>query len=1014
MEFVMKKLKLYVGAALLSLLAGCGGGGGVDTNENNAFSNPGQPVFELLATRTSLPVNSAAIPFSVGSEFSQQVDIRALQREGLPIPDLTLIFLQSSDEAVLSVTSGCAQAIGGRARFFVNSGTRTGTAVLTASVVFPYLPGTIENNRCTQTFRPESVTFKKDFPFQVTNTTVRLLELRAQRITLPPNTGRLPPGIGSPFISEVEIIRRDERGLLTDGEFALSVNPTPALPGGISILDDPATEANEFTQIFAQRSVRTNAGRAVVFFHAGIIPGNFTLNVRDLASGVQDQITFTIVQNNTGQISNVRLISDGRPVYIRGANANTDYPIQVLALDGAGLPAADSSGANNVQLEILNPANGGGESLSSAGVLEGTTVRIRTTVGVAQATYRAGSRSGLVTVRATVDRADNNVDNGLQNPVSTQDSFVVGDGQLFSLTLSSPELAALESFPTDPSVVATAFNSTQQPPVNADNPPTPDGTYTLLISAKGVDRFGNPVLAGTAIQFGTFDEPSSGYPESGSGSFLIAGNDGDPQEGGSLFTSLGGNFTTIAGGVGPGDTLVVLGKGDPRNRDLESSRTVARVNSSTSLSIQNRFNFNDDSGASQNFGGVLPYIVGKSTSGSIQAQAFTNASGVALTTLTYPVSRINKSVVVWGRGQGDLVNGSPETISDVDRFVYPGTVGRSLDGTSSIGTLNASPQNIAGSRSSQVFVCARDGNGSPIPGIEIGFTSQAAGTGSAVRIDGQTQAGRLLRRTNRGGCTSGTVDPAGVVAPGVTVRFTAGSSVRSNDVLVGGGTGLILQALPTVLGGGGGRVLLRLIDGGGVPQPGVQVSVICSAGSGGGGGGSGAVSVLAQPGITNTNGETFSDVLGIGLDGVGSARNGNCRFTAGSAVADVLLLGTDACTIPVSPRPAGCPTAPGANTGSGSSTPRVILGITIDNTGAAVGVVTSDTGSIECGTAGQSRCATSVTAGTVVRLRADAGANTQFCGWSGGSDCASGANAINVTVDQNRTCAARFRTGACN
>ena len=97
-------------------------------------------------------------------------------------------------------------------------------------------------------------------------------------------------------------------------------------------------------------------------------------------------------------------------------------------------------------------------------------------------------------------------------------------------------------------------------------------------------KAGNPALAQT-VQFGLIDSPISGFPFDGSGFFVISSNDGNPQEGGSIFTSATANFLTDAGGVQPGDTLVVFGEESLGNEDLESAVTVASVNSQTSLNI---------------------------------------------------------------------------------------------------------------------------------------------------------------------------------------------------------------------------------------------------------------------------------------------------------------------------------------------------------------------------------------------------------------------------------------------
>ena len=218
-------------------------------------------------------------------------------------------------------------------------------------------------------------------------------------------------------------------------------------------------------------------------------------------------------------------------------------------------------------------------------------------------------------IRATADRADNNVSNGISDPVSSTTSVIVSDGKLYSLKITSPNVNAI--------LVNTV--SGEVDPENEDIiPPDPDATYSLTVSALATDRQGNPVIPGTPIRFGSIDEPVGTF-DSGvtANRFLIAGGDGNPQEGGSLFTAPGGHFQTAGGGAGPGDALVVWGKtqhGAPEgNEDLESVVTVQRVNSETSLNTASPFNNNNTTGASVDYGPVLPYIIGRSQHGNITA-----------------------------------------------------------------------------------------------------------------------------------------------------------------------------------------------------------------------------------------------------------------------------------------------------------------------------------------------------------------------------------------------------------
>ena len=82
-----------------------------------------------------------------------------------------------------------------------------------------------------------------------------------------------------------------------------------------------------------------------------------------------------------------------------------------------------------------------------------------------------------------------------------------------------------------------------------------------------------------------------------------------------------------------------------------------------------------------------------------------------------------------------------------------------------------------------------------------------------------------------------------------------------------------------------------------------------------------------------------------------------------------------------------------------------IAQLTVSKVGSGSGTVTSDDGSIHCGSA----CSHSFTAGSRVTLHARAAGGSAFAGWSGGC---SGKGACIVTLGADRTVTARFNRSA--
>lgn len=882
------------------LLAACGGGGG---DGGGALAPPaaGSMRYDVVGGVSTLPTNRTPIPPEPNSPYWVQLNVRVLRANGTPVADGTVVNIrtnnvrsvalsildnpETTDVNEFSTLFGVVNATtaGGLATFFVHSQLDPGSAVITASTPDP------ENAARTLTI---------DIPFTITTGPAPFsrIQIEAARTVLPANVFGVAPFWGSPFISETTITRRNIRGdLIVAGTVQVSLNPITNT--AYSTLDDPATPTvNEFEQLIGQGPEDFVAGKLTLFIHSfrsgGLAtqPGPFTLTITavdpDTGRTISAQQIYTIVAQAPQLPANIDLIRQQTALYVQGSGGNNTLLMQALVTDGAAALIPDPpAGAtfNNVQFEILDQGANGGEVLrgvNGAGQdVQGRLIRVRTQQGIAGATLVAGNRQGTIVIRVTSDAADNNVDNGITSPVIRDETVIISDGKLFSLKITSPNMNALRV-----NGVTTGVS-----PVGGSTaiPTDPNGTYSLTVSVLATDRQGNPVLPGTPIDFGMIDAPVSGFPTQGPGSFLISGGDGDPQEGGTLFTAPTGAFTTAGGGAGPGDTLLVFGEQSNPNRDLESARRIERINSASSLNVTQRFNFNNDTGAVVNSGPVLPYVIGRATVANIIPNVLTNDLGVATTTLNYPVNQLGRLAAIWARGAGEVVQGSQELVTDAEMMVFPGA---------SPGRLVASPSQIPANRTTTVTICVADALGAAIQGVPIGF--RVANPSTTTTVDGQSNEGVLNALTGASGCTVATVTTAGVAnsvqTPSITFFGVGGSAV----VTVVPPTISILQAFPSsFFGGNGGPVRLRLIDGNGNPISGVLITGVCT-GSGGA-----QIQLTQQPGITNASGETQATITAINLDQPQGAASGQCVFTAagGSPSTTVTMQGINLCSIFFSP-----------------------------------------------------------------------------------------------------------------
>lgn len=731
---MMRALLLRLAPVLTCLaLAACGGGG----SSGGAAQPPDSASLRVQPASSTLGVNSLTDV------------VVTLERRGTGVPDGTPVTL-SVDQANLGQVgaasgenqsfnnSATATTSGGQARFRFKSTTATGTATVRASAN--------DGNSGQNVVSTANITLNGG-PSNDTR-----LTLSADRTIIPINAQGVPPSCRSyPYQAEVTVTWRNLRGELVtapeDEDAMRAAWTSPASVGAITTPDNPETEdVNECELFMASMGVPMNAGRGTIFVRSMQEQGTGTLTVSvvDETTGenLSAQMEFQISSGVPDMPGSVTVVAEGAASYV-----NTDRPIRIQVTDGAGSPVPNpqSGGTawNNVRLEILDAEGERLRTTAADGSTQtGTSVVTRTANGIASAMFIAASRQDTIVLRATADRADNNVDNGITDPVVGEVSIVVSDGQLFSVTLTTPSESL---FVNRPGIVTPGDDEAPLPP--------PDGTYSMTVSAIATDRGGNPVLPGTVLQFGLIDSPTSGFPAQGGGTFAIFGLNGDPQEGGTLFTSPTGAFTTAGGGAGPGDTLVLFGKDVQGNRDHEGARTVASVNSATSLIVTREFNRNDDTGQSVNSGPVIPYAIGRASIANIGASAATDENGVATTRFNYPVSQLGRNVILWVQGNADEVAGRRETAGDVEFYSFAG-VGP--------GILTAAPSSITANQTAQVTVCLTDALNEPIQGVSIGFAFEGltSGTGTA---DGDSGSG-LVGPTDGSGCTSVRVATAGVEA----------------------------------------------------------------------------------------------------------------------------------------------------------------------------------------------------------------------------------------------------------
>ena len=969
----MKALyKLFVVLLASIGLASCGGGGG---GSNTAFG--GAPAYDI---------SISASPSSITTNSFTTLTVTVKNPGGANAQDGTAVSASVSPANIgtISASGGSAAATasttvtGGVATFIFNSSNQVGTAHISVTVAG-------SSNKAL------------DLNVTAGNGQDPRLKLTASATTMPLNpfggaTSEFPfPGnyIGSPFVAEVTVTWRHSNGQLVTGTTPVNVSIDPTAIAGFSTLDDPTTpwpdhtkaDGNEFLLIFGSGPVNVTGGNGVIFVHDFNTPGTTTLTVTaidpDNGQTISSQLEFTVVGAATTLPTSISAFGQGA-AYISSSGGAQSSVVNAIVTDGNDALIPDPAGFDTVEFEIVGPAgtdarlsgiNAAGQSIT------GTKVDTATHSGIAAVTFEAGSQQGPVQIRATADRGDGNVDNGIQDPVSSTTTVVVSDGRLYSLSLTWPGTNAPAILVNRVSTQATLTSQ------GTTIPPDPDATYSFTVSAIGNDRQGNPVLPGTVIRFGSIDSPVDD-----AGNYQISGAAGDPLEGGTLFTATDGHFTTAGGGAGPGDTLLVFGKLADGNADLESADKIASIQNAQTLHVQNPFNWNDTTGNSVNYGPVLPYIIGRAQIGNITSPAGTNNVGVASTTLNYPVSALGHVTAVWA--QGDGVNtathsGSTDIVTDIALVAFPGVAPA---------TITISPNPIPGNLSTEVDVCIVDKLGSPISGVAFTFQFSGLGVG-AGSVDGISTAGTVPQVTDVNGCVATTVNTSGIAASssttgGPTLTFRLGTASAAAPITASGP--LVLIARPSAFANGvGGSVTLTLLSANGTPVANVLITGTCTSDNG-------SLQIIGSAvNTTDANGQVVVKINGA-LNEYGKAGSGSCTFTtsSGSPTAVVTVNGVDLCTL------TGGSGSPPPQCGTTTTPPTSsTLALVIKGTAATDDATATITpGNLSCSGLGaaSATCTETLTAGTYTITPTIRGGT--FVGWTGNCTPASSGQTATLVV----------------
>ncbi|MEW6445263.1 MAG: hypothetical protein ACOZAQ_08855 [Pseudomonadota bacterium] len=618
------------------------------------------------------------------------------------------------------------------------------------------------------------------------------IELTAGTYSLPVQTGTFVGPI-SPLYTTTVVAKAygSDGNLLASGtpiQFAMdggntysgALYPQPYETEDVTNADGTTTKV---IKAFWSYPVNSAGGQALMLFHAWDRTGTVKISASFLDPTTNKTISKTISINvvstvATGMPANIYGSIVNSPIYVANQGKTDTSVIDIVVTDPSSQPISNPSNAN-VKVELLNPEIGA--TLIGLSGQQGSIVNTMTTSGKAQVSLKAGNTAGTAKLRITADAADNNVENGIGQAIIDDISVSISDGRVAAITMTGPYVEAIRA---NTATLALASGESFQ-----------DGTYLRVLSAVATDNLGNPV-SGAQINFSLIDSPISGYP-SGSATFTISGADGDPSEGGNLFTSSSGQFVTK--GVFRNDRVVLMPSEQGLDRLLAGSRTVSQVNGATSLLVNSPFSSNNG----RNGGAIIPWAVGRAQYGVVGASATTNSQGVATTFITYPVTRLNQPALITAEAD----NG----VSSVMDAYYVGILDYSV---------TTSHTEVPAGATTNVTLCVNDTNNVPVPANPI----IVAGATSTVTVTPSAPV------TGANGCVAVTINANNYTgSTDVPLTFTASGTSASATVTVksqGAGTLYITSA---TAGAGSSTINVTLLDSAGNPIAGRLVSATGTA-----------------------------------------------------------------------------------------------------------------------------------------------------------------------------------------
>lgn len=262
------------------------------------------------------------------------------------------------------------------------------------------------------------------------------ITLRAEKSQLPLNVAGIQPGIGvySPYSTTVYVDARKGSFPIPGGEDIFGCNLAAGLDtGALYYLDGKAEHEKEVDDgnggkikvpnAYRSITLGSNSGGNSFHFSSADQAGTARIicSIVDPRDKQQKFASVDIsVGGATGKPASVRLEAQ-IPGYL-GTKNNikgllSQMAIQAFVLDDANQPASSVSGGN-VQVRILSGTEAALGARLVSGSQSGSVLQLPTVGGVATFALLSGVDTGRIFLELSTDRFDNNVSNGITDPIT--------------------------------------------------------------------------------------------------------------------------------------------------------------------------------------------------------------------------------------------------------------------------------------------------------------------------------------------------------------------------------------------------------------------------------------------------------------------------------------------------------------------------------------------------------------------------------------------------------------------